>query len=78
MPLLKYTTEIDADKTAMEISKMPGFSDTLLQRAFMCISGQYPMKVLHTQGIRTYISGMVRLCSAGDSFAQRFHDASHK
>ena len=41
----------------------------------MDISGQYLMKALHTQGVRTHTSSIVGICSAGDSFARRFGDA---
>src|SRR5262245_12271130 len=33
-------------------------SDASFQRAFMDIPGQYPMKLLYTQGVRTYTSLM--------------------
>ena len=38
--------------------QVPDFSDASFQRASMCISGQYPMKVLHTQEVRIYTSIM--------------------
>jgi hypothetical protein len=39
------------------------FSDASFQRAFMYISGPYPMKALHTQGVRIPISSSVGICS---------------
>ncbi len=55
----------------------PDFSDTWFQRAFMDISGRYPVKALHTQGVKHTHPPWVGICSAGDSFARRFGNASH-
>src|SRR5262249_33509123 len=40
-------------------------------------SGQYLMKVLHTQGVRIPISSSLGIGSAGDSFVQRFGPSSY-
>src|SRR5712691_10851413 len=47
----------------MGSSLLADFSDASFQRAFMYISGPYPMKALHTQGVRIPISSSVGIGS---------------
>ena len=53
----------------------PDFSDTCYQRTFMCISGRYPMKVLHTQWV---LNIHIQHCRGGRAcpLASRYASAS--